>query len=59
MLKEDLTNEQKAIILSKFVEKIKGVNKVCGTVYGSFQILDMIEDIAIEEKFMICPKCKR
>jgi hypothetical protein len=53
-----LNNEQKAKILEVFINRIHTKTKRDGGfILGSNQILDRLEDIAIEEKYVKCPYC--
>jgi hypothetical protein len=54
-----LSDVKKAKILSEFIVQINKMNYRCGTVIGSYQVLEMLEDIAIREKIIPCPKCSK
>lgn len=47
----------RAHLLDLFVLKIQSINKKSGTVLGTYQILEMLEEIAIEEGMVECPHC--
>lgn len=49
--------EQKAAILDEFIQHIHLLEY--GKIYGTNQILDKFEEIAIEKHFIECPYCKR
>ena len=53
----NLTNDEKAIILDNFLTRIGSINRKSGTVLGSYQILDMIDNVAIDAGFIECPHC--
>lgn len=53
----DLTNDEKAVILDKFIININVINKKSGCVIGTYQILDMIDKTAIDEGYIECPMC--
>lgn len=53
------SQEDRARLLELFVLKIQTINKKSGTVFGSYQILTMLENIAIEEGMVACPHCGR
>jgi hypothetical protein len=60
MIKLTVLNDyQRSEILLSFVKMLEEKNKDCGTIFGSYQILEIIEDIAIEKDFLVCPRCKR
>lgn len=51
----ELKDDEKVIVLDEFIKRIitrKGI-------YGYTQILEMLDNIAIEKHFIICPYCKR
>ena len=53
-----LTDSEKAIILDNFITRISGINRKSGQVIvGSYQILDMLEQIAIDVGYIECPTC--
>jgi hypothetical protein len=52
-----LTNDEKALILDNLITRIGSINRKSGTVFGSYQILDMIETIAIDAGMIECPHC--
>lgn len=56
---KDLDTKQKAAILDAFIDKVEGINKKCGSIMGTYQILDRLHDIAIEKGFVKCPCCGR
>ena len=56
---DTLNDYQRSEILLKFVKLLEERNKNCGTIFGSYQLLDIIEDIAIDNDFVICPRCHR
>lgn len=47
----------RARLLELFVLKIQAINKKEGRVFGTYQILDMLEDIAVKEGMVECPAC--
>ena len=51
--------EEKSLLLDLFVNKINAINKKEGRVLGTYQVLEMLEDIAIEEGLIECPHCNR
>jgi len=52
-----LTPDEKAIILDNFITRIGTINRKSGTILGSYQILDMIDAVAIDAGFIECPTC--
>ena len=52
-----LTDSEKAIILDNFITRISGINRKSGQVIGSYQILNMLERIAIDVGYIECPTC--
>jgi hypothetical protein len=54
-----LPNEAKAIILDEFIKNIEKTNSKCGTVRGTYQILEDLENIASSYGFIKCPYCGR
>ena len=53
------SQEDRARLLELFVLKIQTINKKSGTVFGSYQILSMLETIAVDEGMIPCPHCGR
>ena len=53
------SSSDRARLLELFVLKIQTINKKEGRVFGTYQILDMLEEIAIKEKMIECPTCGR
>ncbi len=53
------SEKDRAHLLELFVLKIQRINKECGTVMGTYQILETLEEIAIEEGMIECPHCHR
>jgi hypothetical protein len=49
--------EEKAAVLDEFIKFLH--NLEYGKIYGTTQILDKLENIAIEKHFIECPYCKR
>jgi len=54
-----LNDYQRSEILLEFIKMLEEKNKDCKTIFGSYQILKVIEDIAVQKDFLICPKCRR
>ena len=52
-----LADSEKAIILENFITRIGEINRKSGQVIGSYQILDMLEQIAIDVGYIECPTC--
>ena len=52
-----LTDSEKAMILDNFITRISEINRKSGQVIGSYQILDMLEQIAIDVGYIECPTC--
>ena len=52
-----LDAKQKARLLDSMIMRMELINKKCGTTFGSYQILECIEDDAIKCGFVPCPKC--
>lgn len=52
-----LTNDEKAAILDNFMNRIDGINRKSGIVLGSCQVMDMIEQVAIDAGYIECPTC--
>jgi len=52
-----LTDSEKAMILDNFITHIRAINRKSGQVLGSYQILDMLEQIAIDVGYIECPTC--
>lgn len=53
------SKEDRAKLLELFVLNIQTINKKSGCVIGTYQILEMLENIAIKEKMVDCPTCGR
>lgn len=53
------SQSDKARLLDLFVEKLNAINKKSGTILGTYQILEMLERIAVEEGMIECPHCHR
>lgn len=54
---EVLSTEAKAIILDEFIKNIEKINKNCGTIFGTRQIIEELEKIAVSYGFKSCPYC--
>lgn len=54
-----LNDYQRSEILLEFIKMLEEKNKDCGTIFGSYQILEVIENIAVQKDFIVCPKCRR
>lgn len=52
---ETLPIEQKAIILDEFIQRIKKREGI----YGYIQIIELLDEIAIQKHLVQCPYCKR
>ena len=52
-----LADSEKAIILENFITRIGEINRKSGQVIGSYQILDMLEQIAIDVGYIECQTC--
>lgn len=52
---ETLPDEQKVIVLDEFIKRIKKREGI----YGYIQILELLDEIAIEKHLVQCPYCKR
>jgi hypothetical protein len=48
---------ERARLLELFVLKIQTINKKSGTILGTYQILETLEEIAIKEGMVECPHC--
>ena len=53
------SQKDKARLLELFVLKMQTINKGYGRTFGSYQLLSMLEDMAIEEGMIPCPYCGR
>lgn len=51
--------EDRARLLELFVLEIQAINKKEGRVMGTYQILERLEAIAIENGLVACPYCRR
>lgn len=51
------SKEDRAKLLELFVGEIQKRNKTMGSVIGSYQVLTMLEDLAIENGLVECPHC--
>jgi hypothetical protein len=54
-----LTSEQKAAVFDTFIERVDGINKGYGKTFGTYQILDLFDEIATEKGFVECPHCHK
>lgn len=52
-----LSDEQTAKILDNFINRVECTNRKSGTVFGSYQILGMIDRVAIDAGYIECPHC--
>ncbi len=52
---ETLSPENKAIILDEFIKKVQKHQGI----YGYTQILEILDNIAIQQHLVPCPYCKR
>lgn len=53
------SQEDRARLLELFVLEIQKINKTSGRVYGTYQILEWLEEIGIKEGMVACPHCGR
>ena len=53
----DLLIEQQATIFREFIDNIETINSKSGTVFGTLQIIESLENIAIKFKYRKCPYC--
>lgn len=53
------STEDKSRLLELFVGRLQSINKKSGTILGTYQILEMLEEMAIEEGMIECPHCHR
>jgi hypothetical protein len=53
------SKEDRAKILELFIERLELINRTSGTIMGTIQILELINEIAIKEGMIECPYCKR
>jgi len=51
------SKDDRAALLELFVKEIQTINKKSGRVLGTYQILSLLEDIAIENGLVECPHC--
>lgn len=56
---DDLTTSERAEVFGRFLIELREINKKSGTVYGTIQIIERFEEIAVEKGFLKCPCCKR
>jgi hypothetical protein len=56
---EDLSENEKSIILDRFIKIIEKEGKEKSKIYGYTQILELLNNIAVLEGFLYCPYCKR
>lgn len=52
-----LPKEAKVILYDEFVKRIETQNKKEGKIYGSIQIIDMLESDAVKYGYIKCPYC--
>jgi hypothetical protein len=52
-----LTPEQQATVFREFLEQIETINSKCGTVFGTIQIIETLENAAIKFNYRKCPHC--
>ena len=52
-----LSSDEKAIVLDNFINRIETINRKSGTVLGSYQVLEMLELVAIDAGYIECPHC--
>lgn len=52
-----LSKEAKAILYDEFVKRIEAQNKKEGRIFGTIQIIDMLESDAVKCGFTKCPYC--
>jgi uncharacterized protein (UPF0212 family) len=52
-----LTNDEKAMVLDNFINTIDKINHKSGVVLGSYQVLEMLDSIAVDLGYVECPTC--
>lgn len=55
----ELSANQQAQIFTQFIMDLTEINRKSGTIYGTVQILEIFERIAIRKGFIECPYCKQ
>jgi hypothetical protein len=53
----DLSPEKKVILFDDFIKRMENINKKCGQVLGTIQVVEMFEDSAVRSGFKKCPHC--
>lgn len=54
-----VSEQDRARLLELFVERLECINREQGRVLGTYQILEMLESIAVENRMIKCPCCGR
>lgn len=52
-----LSNDEKAMVLDNFITRIDEINRESGIVIGSYQVLKILDQIAINLGYVECPTC--
>lgn len=55
----ELSGLEKSQIFDQFVRDLEEINRKSGTIFGTVQILERFERIAIQKGFIECPYCKQ
>jgi predicted molibdopterin-dependent oxidoreductase YjgC len=56
---KELGQFEKAAVLDSFIDHIEGINAKYGSVMGTIQIRDKLDEIAVSKGFLSCPYCGR
>nr|WP_321352524.1 hypothetical protein [uncultured Methanoregula sp.] len=56
---KSLPDEEKARLFDEMVTRLETQNKSCGVIFGSIQLIEIMEDDAVKLGFKKCPCCGR
>ena len=54
-----LSDTQKARLFDTMVERLENINKSSGVIFGSIQLIEIMENDAVKLGFKKCPCCGR
>lgn len=56
---QSLNQEEKSRLFDELINRLDAQNKKCGVIFGSVQLIEMMEEDAVKLGFKKCPYCGR
>lgn len=54
---KSLTDDEKARLFDEMITRLETQNKSCGVIFGSIQLIEIMENDAVKLGFKKCPCC--